>query len=840
MNSKKISKELLRRINLTDAIDDLVEGASTGDNVCCPFPERHESGNDSTPSFGVDPDNAGRSFCQGCGYKSSTIVGLAQDLLGLSYRNAIKHLWTEHVEKLVPDSNVSHAHGALANNPLLIGRLKKKRGISEAAVLRHRLGWAGDRLWIPIENEQGLVVDVRKHDLLGRRKAGAPKIFSYGKKGDGFGGARIYPLSSLKRSVVVLCEGELDAILAIDRGINAVTITSGAHTMPAELAKKFKGLKVLVVPDNDKAGLAGARKRAKALTKAGARVILLDPPPWPKGKDLGDWLHGGGGNAELLRQAASGVGEEEAKPVASVALEFETSEAENEMVERAELVLSLLESRGGFFRGNDGESYYAERAGSGSMAVGGAHFLGHLSRINPAINSATSSGRFVINHLKSAALGRASKVTMGAWSLYHNQSVYLYAGKGRTLCATPKSVTMLDDSVQTHSVLIDTPREHAAVKWIKSAQPNEAVAAAWSIVGRNIACDDSYRYLSMCWIMSLYFREYIRAKPILRFVASSGGGKTTATKLISHLIYGEEVMSHSASTIASSYAMAQSHPILLFDNVETRNLTQPFEDFLLTAATGGSKTKRASGTDSAIVTEQVNCLIGTNGIEPFSRNELIARTIEIELDLEKYGRANFHEYREVKRASEQRHQILSGWLKLAQQSILPRIKSGEVSRIAHEFPHHSMERFNDHWALMAICSDICFAFRPSNKWNTARDLVSEWLEEQDRSASERKQSTSELLYYLETLVDRHGSLSDTRVKITERDGKTYLRAQANQLLTDFQILAKHLGQRCPWSNARQLGVRLVDAESMLSNAGWTRSKKMVSGRMLTVLTKEKR
>ena len=61
-------------------------------------------------------------------------------------------------------------------------------------------------------------------------------------------------------------------------------------TFSAKLAAKFAGREVIVIPDNDKAGRDGAKKRAKLLAEAGARGRLIELPVKNKGEDLTDWL----------------------------------------------------------------------------------------------------------------------------------------------------------------------------------------------------------------------------------------------------------------------------------------------------------------------------------------------------------------------------------------------------------------------------------------------------------------------------------------------------------------------------------------------------------------------
>ena len=68
---------------------------------------------------------------------------------------------------------------------------------------------------------------------------------------------------------VVICEGEIDAMLLVQAGYNAVTSTGGAGSWKAEWARFFAGVqRIYVLFDNDAAGSDGAMKVRASLTRA--------------------------------------------------------------------------------------------------------------------------------------------------------------------------------------------------------------------------------------------------------------------------------------------------------------------------------------------------------------------------------------------------------------------------------------------------------------------------------------------------------------------------------------------------------------------------------------------
>ena len=102
---------------------------------------------------------------------------------------------------------------------------------------------------------------------------------------------------------IYLCEGEKDADnLADALGVCATTNAGGVAKWTESDSATLAGAEVVILPDNDKAGIAGAWKRADSVPGA---VVLLLPGLSDKG-DVTDWLNAGGTLAQLeaLGQAA--------------------------------------------------------------------------------------------------------------------------------------------------------------------------------------------------------------------------------------------------------------------------------------------------------------------------------------------------------------------------------------------------------------------------------------------------------------------------------------------------------------------------------------------------------
>ena len=851
-----LKEDVLALVEPEEFYSEYFEGWKPKRNVRCVKADENHSGGDEKPSLSLSSD--GKAYCHTCGFKATSPIGVVEAAENLSFADACARVYHLGVEPIVPQDYLAQAEQGLRDNGYVQTLLESRRGIGLKTAQRYGLGWDG-RLTIPVKCALGFTVDVRRHDLLGKFSV---KILSYK---EGYGGARIWPLDQLKAQEIYLFEGELDTLLAIHQGLAAVTITSGAMTWNSKWNGLFRGKHVVVVPDMDKPrarpdgttfspGLDGAKKRMAEIAKAAASVRMVQLPVSGEKdeKDFTDWVMKKGGSAGALRELAKASATRYSKAIKEVDETTEADETdeagevddimepfnkvsvlEELNIQRSNSVVAVLERDGAFYRNGVGEMFYAPRGARPLRVFAKSDaYLSHLSKIHPLVNSASSTGKFIIQHTLNKAQESSKNAHSASWSLFHDNSIYMYAGEDKIVKATAGKLEILKNAINDDKVLLETPAMSAPFVPEVDADIGEAVHLFWKNVISNLAVDETDQYLSAAWTLMSFFRDYVKAKPLIRLLASTASGKSTASRILSLFVYGDELLQHSATTTAALYAMAKSYPFLPLDNLETRNMTPALEDFLLGAATGGMKAKRAEGTDSGIVMESSGCLVLTNGIEPFSRHELIDRNIEIALDSKRFGKGSFDPgkvYSEIKRT---RGLMLSGLLKMLSLHCVPRIKRGEIQRISHEFGPHAKDRFNECFAMMSIILDALWAFRPNSRHGTPHQIVAEWLDTQTVAAQRQDEGTSDILYYLSTFAERRDAIMDCRIPVVVKDGKVCIRATTRELLSDFRLLSRHLGMRCPWASERQLGTRLADAEAVLHKSGWSRRSMTVHGRRI--------
>jgi hypothetical protein len=111
----------------------------------------------------------------------------------------------------------------------------------------------------------------------------------------------LYPLWALAVDprLIIVCEGEFDALLLNQHGLAALTSTAGTNWRP-EWNHWLQGRRVAVLYDAGSIELA--RRRAAEFRSGGAREAWA--VEWPRyfaeGEDVGDWFVKYGGSAEEL------------------------------------------------------------------------------------------------------------------------------------------------------------------------------------------------------------------------------------------------------------------------------------------------------------------------------------------------------------------------------------------------------------------------------------------------------------------------------------------------------------------------------------------------------------
>jgi hypothetical protein len=155
------------------------------------------------------------------------------------------------------------------------------RGLCDPIIDQFLLGWDGERYTIPLLY-RGVPFGVK------RRRSEIPDRFPDDKYVSVQGSRKgIFNADALAvERKIVMVEGELDAILAVQYGFPAVTVTAGAASWDDDWVRLFTGVgQISILYDNDQAGRDGRLKVRNAL---GLRARIIN---YPEGvKDMGELI----------------------------------------------------------------------------------------------------------------------------------------------------------------------------------------------------------------------------------------------------------------------------------------------------------------------------------------------------------------------------------------------------------------------------------------------------------------------------------------------------------------------------------------------------------------------
>lgn len=241
----------------------------------------------------------GQYECKKCGEKGN-IVTLAKHLGDGIQEIATNQLMpTKSSQKTTKFDTelVETCHLAL---PINIRQYLNARGISNAIVDAHKLGWGKfyGKWWItiPIPDTYGIFrfFKLRQDPNVGDEKITYPKGVE----------AQIYGWEMLinANNQLIVCEGELDRLALLSKNISAITSTHGAMTFKQEWCEKVeKGRKIYICYDNDEAGKKGAEKVAKLLENSENETYIITlPQELGDGGDITDYFVKLNGNPDDL------------------------------------------------------------------------------------------------------------------------------------------------------------------------------------------------------------------------------------------------------------------------------------------------------------------------------------------------------------------------------------------------------------------------------------------------------------------------------------------------------------------------------------------------------------
>lgn len=264
----------------------------------CPLHENPRTSKSSSASLNFED---GVWHCMGCG-EGGSIKTLYRTFKNHKQGKAkassnvvpIKKASKPDAAPLPSRKHVKQWHERLMGNKPALKIMTEKRGLKPSTLKQHLIGYDGQRFVIPIFDEDGNIVNIRKYLFNARRHS--DKMISAVA---GHGEARLYGLETLAdNDDIILTEGELDRLIALQHKLPAVTHTGGAAVFKAEWAIHFKDKNVWIAYDEDAAGDTGAIKASQVLKQVANSVHRLKWGTGIKGGDTTDFFVLNGGSRD--------------------------------------------------------------------------------------------------------------------------------------------------------------------------------------------------------------------------------------------------------------------------------------------------------------------------------------------------------------------------------------------------------------------------------------------------------------------------------------------------------------------------------------------------------------
>lgn len=414
----------------------------------------------------------------------------------------------------------------------------------------------------------------------------------------------------------------------------------------------------------------------------------------------------------------------------------------------------------------------------------------------------------------------------------------------------PGGVDVAQNGTNQDRILLRRSPVMSPINYFHKTDIKEALELFKSHVMDNLPCSPANRYFLACKLINTLLIQFSPAVGITKCTGDWASGKTSAAKYSSAFIYGSKD-GVSTSSPASIYTEGTQSPMIIEDNLEERDMCRTMLNALLLGATGITKRKRSSSSDTSNIYEAMCCQFMITAIDPFSVEELISRTTDIHFNVKRWANPDFVGETDVMEEIKTHRDVMwSGIFKMIAYDVLPGFKEkrrAALKKLRTDLAGHAKERVNELYACFYILCEALSKYIPDPRYqgappaDIANELLDEWVTTQNSLAEESYAETNEALHFLELLVKEfqqdlerrnHEVITKGLFKGTyyfepklvagdiEEPKQIEFTVTPRELFSAFQTLAKRRGIPCPFKNTRQLGARIKTAGDVLKKAGW--------------------
>ena len=380
----------------------------------------------------------------------------------------------------------------------------------------------------------------------------------------------------------------------------------------------------------------------------------------------------------------------------------------------------------------------------------------------------SSGGRTFFEVLPSLALIRGQMREHFSWlhTDVSNHTVYFNLNNEQHEIAkiTPDGIELLKNGGNPDAIILEGSQKMKPIRFLADTDLAQADHLLSTLILDNLTCAHGESALILSWLSCFLLIDFAGTRPMTRFEGPAGSGKTTASKLISALLYGEP--QQKKSTDAANYTDGSQNPLIVLDNIEVKQMTEELTTFMLTSITGIAKEKRKSGTDTETVIERTKCLLNTTGIEPLrgELSEILSRSFVITFDLTGQAGDCFLESEVIADIQQNRDLILSAMLKRTRH-VLAMMRDGrrrEAMKLVDDgLGDHDKRRCNDYLTLMYL---MMLAGSQEHEVDAGLETLSPKFVDQIRALNAASQQTARdsnpIATALESLFDAYRSAVD--------------------------------------------------------------------------------
>lgn len=562
------------------------------------------------------------------------------------------------------DDRIAEWHEALVANPDRVVWLKANRGIDFDTIRTFKIGWSEKhgRYSFPIKTSKGIIAiklylpDATKEQVK----------WIHADAGSEIG---LYPERRITTSErVVICEGELDALLTNQMGIAAVTGTGGAGSWKQEWCEAFKDKSVVIVYDNDEAGRNGAEKVSRALIGHAKDSTIVKLPVDKAGGDLTDYFHGDkatvddfwelvGSTTPAWRRDTTEMGPTDIRDAAK-AMQAQVhlyammdAKQARQLSERpafliGELVWTFLNSFGTFYidasmAAQVGEKldhiYFFNRDTKALWPMSSQKFESMLFDYTK-INSKESDFSKLIGHLqgrcvapKGAASVRIYKVAFYDEGL---KKAYVYRGQNRMYVLDGEQLPYEADNGTDGILFAETDKlDYWHPDFEYKGEPILEMFSAMRLENTELT-DKQMQLLLAVYTVGIVFPTLQPTRLIPMFIGEMGSGKTYTSRMVGWLWSGPGKDYWDVATVEENKeedfitTLANQH-IVCADNLDNR--ISWMQDLIARVATGAEVKRRALYTNGKIWSAPLSSWLMITSREPkwIKREDVVQRLLPI-------------------------------------------------------------------------------------------------------------------------------------------------------------------------------------------------------------------